>query len=60
MCEFENVLKNMPCLGNPCNNSLLECFTKGACLFEKMFQGFVFESCVVECVLKVGKRVLQV
>ena len=37
----------MPCLGYPCNNSLLECFTKGVCLFEKMFQGFLkvyFES----------------
>ena len=44
---FENVLKKMPCLGYPCNNSLLECFTKGVCLFEKMFQGFLkvcFES----------------
>ena len=54
MCvDFENVLKKMPCLGNPCNNSLLECFTKGVCLFEKMFQGF--ESCfesVVRCVLE--------
>ena len=43
VCGFENVLKKMPCLGNLCNNSLLECFTKGVCLFEKMFQGF--ESC---------------
>ena len=45
--DFENVLKKMPCLGYPCNNSLLECFTKGVCLFEKMFQGFLkvcFES----------------
>ena len=58
VCGFENVLKKMPFLGNPCNNSLLECFTKGVCLFEKMFQSF--ESCVVECVLKVGKCVLQV
>ena len=60
---FENVLKNMPCLGNPCNNSLLECFTKGVCLFEKMFQGFlkvVLEVVFVKCVLKVGKCVLQV
>ena len=40
VCGFENVLKKMPCLGNPCNNSLLECFTKGVCLFEKMFPGF--------------------
>ena len=50
MRGFENVLKKMPCLGNPCNNSLLECFTKGVCLFEKMFQGFesCFESCVCE------------
>ena len=54
---FENVLKKRPCLGNLCNNSLLECFTKGVCLFENMFQGF--ESCVVECVLKVGNCVLQ-
>ena len=47
VCGFENVLKKMPCLGNHCNNSLLECFTKGVCLFEKMFQGFLkvcFES----------------
>ena len=44
---FEKVLKKMPCIGYPCNNSLLECFTKGVCLFEKMFQGFLkvcFES----------------
>ena len=27
VCVFENVLKKMPCLGNRCNNSLLECFT---------------------------------
>ena len=52
VCGFENVLKKMPCLGNPCNNSLLQCFIKGVCLFEKMFQGF--ESCLeivfVKCV----------
>ena len=63
VCGFENVLKKMPCLGNPCNNSLLECFTKGVCLFKKMFQGFLkvcFES-VVRCGLKIGKCfVLQV
>ena len=61
VCGFENVLKKMPCLGNHCNNSLLECFTKVFCLFEKMFN--VFESCFesfVEWVLKVGKCVLQV
>ena len=31
----------MPCIGYPCNNSLLECFTKGVLSFEKMFQGFL-------------------
>ena len=54
VCGFEQVLKEMPCIGYPCNNSLLECFTKGVCLFEKMFQGFLkvcFES-VVMCGLK--------
>ena len=34
VCVFENVLKMMPCLGNRCNNSLLEYFTK-ACIFLK-------------------------
>ena len=41
MC-FENVLKKMPCLGNRCNNSLLECFTK-VCVFSKRCFN-VFES----------------
>ena len=63
MCVVLKILKKMPCLGNPCNNSLLECFTKGVCLFEKMFQGFLkvcFES-VVMCGLKIGKCfVLQI
>ena len=35
VCVFENVLKKKrPCLGNRCNNSLLECFTK-VCIFSK-------------------------
>ena len=54
MCVvFENVLKKMPCLGNPRNNSLLECFTKVFVFLKRCFN--VFESCVVECVLKNGK-----
>ena len=56
------VLKKMPCLGNRCNNSLLECFTK-VCVFSKRcFNVFesCFESCIVKWVLKVGKCVLQV
>ena len=46
---FENVLKKMPCLGNPCNNSLLECFTKDVCLLKRF--SFVFESCFESVVL---------
>ena len=62
VCGFENVLKKMPCLGNHCNNSLLECFTKVFVFLKRCFNVFesCFESCVVECVLKVGKCVLQV
>ena len=51
MCIVENVLKKMPCLGDRCNNSLLECFTK-VCVFSKRCFN-VFESCFLEVVLKV-------
>ena len=57
MCGFESVLKKMPCIGYPCNNSLLECFTKGVLSVEKMFQGFLkvyFES-VCEVDFEMGK-----
>ena len=61
-CGFQTVLKKMPCLGNHCNNSLLECFTKVFIFLKRCFNVFesCFGSCVVKCVLKVGKRVLQV
>ena len=49
VCGFEKVLKKMPCIGYPCNNSLLECFTKGVRLFEKMFQGFLKVYCESVC-----------
>ena len=39
VCGFENVLKNMPCLGNLCNDSCLNIY-KGVCLFEKIIQCF--------------------
>ena len=48
----------MPCIGYPCNNSLLECFTKGVCLFEKMFQGFL--TVRFESVCEVGFEIRQV
>ena len=37
VCGFENVLKKMPCLGNHCNNSLLECFTKVFVFLKRCF-----------------------
>ena len=48
VCVFENVLKKMPCLGNRCNNSLLECFTKVFVFSKRYFN--VFESCFESCV----------
>ena len=52
----------MPCLGNRCNNSLLECFTKVFVFLKdvSMFLKVVLEVVFVKCVLKVGKCVLQV
>ena len=40
VCGFENVLKKMPCLGNRCNNSLLECFTKVFVFSKRCFKCF--------------------
>ena len=51
VCVCENVLKKMPCLGNCCNNSLLECFTKVYVFSKRYFN--VFESCF-EIVCGVG------
>ena len=50
VCVFENALKKMPCLGNRCNNSLLECLQR--CLsFRKDISMFL------EIVLKVFLKV---
>ena len=59
---FENVLKKMHCLGNHCNNSLLECFTKVFVFLKRCFNVFlkvVLKLCGDVC-LKNGKDVLQV
>ena len=47
---FENVLKKMPCLGNPCNNSLLECFKKVFVFSKRCFKvsKVVLKVCVCE------------
>ena len=41
VCGFGNVLKKMPCPGNRCNNSLLECFTKVFIFLKRYFDVFL-------------------
>ena len=50
VCDFENILKKMPCLGNLCNNSF-ECFTKVFVFLKRCFN--VFKSCFGSCVCEV-------
>ena len=49
----------MPCIGYPCNNSLLECFIKGVLSFEKIFQGFFLKVCF-ESICEVWFEIRQV